>query len=362
MQPDAAHMFHAVAMARRAWGQTAPNPAVGCVLVSATGQVLAAAHTQRGGRPHAETQALVLAGVHAAGATAYVTLEPCAHHGMTPPCAQALIEAGVARVVVACRDEDARMRGRGIAMLQQAGISVMQGVLEAVARPLYAGFFSRVQRGLPEISLKIATSQDGCIARAAGTQHWITGEQARAYGHLLRAEHEAILTGIGTALADDPELTCRLPGMAARSPLRAVMDSRLRLPPESRLVRTAQDVPLVIFTSEPALAQHAPYRAAGAEVEVLEAMTLEHAARALAGRGINRLLVEAGQRLSSHALMSGLIHRLYWFRAPGDIGAGGYPAFDERAWKALDSGFDCVRRLQLAADRLAVYEPPPTQP
>lgn len=370
MSDDISFMRQAIAQARRVWGQTAPNPAVGCVLVG-DGQVLAMAHTAPGGRPHAETRVLEAAGDSAKGATAYVTLEPCAHHGQTPPCAQALLKAGVARVVIACRDEDARVRGQGVAMLREAGIEVTEGICQAEALPLYAGFFSRIHHGLPEITLKIATSLDGKInfplapdvadrsrKETSPRVQWITGEPARAYGHRLRAEHEAILTGIGTVLADNPELTCRLPGMEDRSPLRAVMDSSLRTPLSSRLVHTAGNVPLILFTLEEATEKHRPFLDHGAEVVALEEMTLERAARALAGRGISRLLVEAGQGIASHALLSGLLSQLYWFRAPVVIGEEGFAAFTGEALTHLRKGRRLHRQssIGLGEDTLDVYK------
>lgn len=353
-------MRQAIAMARRGWGQTAPNPAVGCVLVQG-GQVIAAAHTAPGGRPHAETLTIAQAGERAKGATVYVTLEPCAHHGKTPPCAEALIAAGIARVVVACHDEDARVRGEGIRKLRDAGIEVVEGVCEAEALPLYAGFFSRIHHGLPEITLKIATSLDGKIAYSDGSSKWITGEAARAYGHRLRGEHEAILTGIGTVLADDPLLNCRLPGLEHTSPLRAVMDSTLRLPLTSKLVQSANEIPLLVLTTEASEEKHRPYQEAGAEIIVLPEMTLEQAARTLAARGISRLLVEAGQGLSSHALTSGLISRIYWFRAPVVIGDSGFSAFTGEALEHLARGkwLQEESSRPLGNDRLEVYVPNP---
>jgi diaminohydroxyphosphoribosylaminopyrimidine deaminase/5-amino-6-(5-phosphoribosylamino)uracil reductase len=349
MTEDEKFMRRALAAARRAWGGTGSNPAVGCVLVH-NGQVLAVAATAAGGRPHAEARALTDAGERARGSTAYVTLEPCAHHGETPPCAEALIRAGIARAVVACRDADPRTHGAGISLLREAGIPVREGVLAAEARTVYAGFFSRVRGGMPEINLKIATSADGKIAYPPGdAQRWITGEAARNFGHLLRAEHDAILTGIGTVLADDPLLTCRLPGMDSRSPLRVVMDSRARLPEDSALARSAARHPLLVLTA-------APPRRKIPHVEwcTLPEMTLAAAARALAGRGVNRVLVEAGRTLSSHAMESGLVSALYWFRAPEVIGAGGLDAFSSplpplflRAAHALGTDrldvYDCKR-------------------
>lgn len=356
MNPDTQYMRHAIRVARRAWGHTSPNPAVGCVLVK-EGRILAAVATAPGGRPHAEALALADAGGQTKGATAYVTLEPCAHHGKTPPCADALIQAGIARVVIACRDEDTRVRGTGIKKLRDAGIEVTEGICEQEALPLYAGFFSRIHHGLPEINLKIATSADGKICYSDGTSQWITGEQARAHGHLLRAEHEAILTGIGTVLADNPSLTCRLPGMETHSPLRVVMDSSLRTPHDAALLKDTAIASTLIFTLESTPEKHRPYLNAGAEVAVLEEMTLEHAARALTERGISRLLVEAGQGIASHTLMSRLLARLYWFRAPIIIGEDGFAAFTGEALEHLAKGRRLLPEssMPLGRDRLDVY-------
>jgi diaminohydroxyphosphoribosylaminopyrimidine deaminase/5-amino-6-(5-phosphoribosylamino)uracil reductase len=289
------------------------------VLVRA-GRVIARGWTQAGGRPHAETEALARAGADARGATAYVSLEPCAHFGQTPPCAQALIAAGIARVVAAVADPDPRVAGGGLAALRAAGIDVTCGVAAEAAAALNAGFFLRVQEGRPLVTLKLATTLDGAIATASGESQWITGPLARARGHLLRAEHDAVLVGIGTALADDPELTCRLPGMAARQPVRVVADTALRLSPESRLVRGARDHPTWVLAGTAA----DPARARALEeqgVEVLPVaaedgrLDLAAALRALAERGITRLLVEGGGALAAGLIGRGLVDRLAWFRA-----------------------------------------------
>ncbi|MBT3397327.1 MAG: bifunctional diaminohydroxyphosphoribosylaminopyrimidine deaminase/5-amino-6-(5-phosphoribosylamino)uracil reductase RibD, partial [Alphaproteobacteria bacterium] len=216
-------MRSALALAQRGLGQVWPNPSVGCVLVK-DGHPIGRGWTQPGGRPHAETEALARAGDRARGATAYVTLEPCAHHGETPPCAAALVEAGVAKVVVACRDPDTRVNGGGIDALKSAGIDVVEGVLETDAIDLNIGFFTRVQSDRPMVTLKLAASIDGRIATSAGKSKWITGPGARAHGHGLRARHDAVLVGAGTVNADDPELTCRLPGMTGRSPVRVILE------------------------------------------------------------------------------------------------------------------------------------------
>ena len=220
---DTHHMRHALTLAERALGRTAPNPAVGCVIVSRDGHVVGRGRTQDGGRPHAEAVALTQAGDAATGATAYVTLEPCAHHGQTPPCAEALANAGIARVVASVEDPDPRVKGKGFAMLRAAGVEVVTGLLEKETTELNAGFFLRITENRPLVTLKIAQSEDGKTARA-GDDKWITGEEARRFSHLLRAKHDAILIGVGTALADDPELTCRLPGLEKYSPLRVVLE------------------------------------------------------------------------------------------------------------------------------------------
>jgi diaminohydroxyphosphoribosylaminopyrimidine deaminase/5-amino-6-(5-phosphoribosylamino)uracil reductase len=266
MNEDLPHMRAALALARRGLGNAWPNPAVGCVLVK-EGRVIGRGWTQPGGRPHAETEALRRAGDAARGATAYVTLEPCSHHGRTPPCCEALAEAGIARVVMAMRDPDPRVNGRGLAMLRGAGIAVEEGLLEAEARALNAGFFRRIQAGMPVVTLKLASTLDGRIATASGESRWITGEAARREVHALRARHDAILVGSGTVLADDPDLTCRIPGMERVPMLRVVADARLRTPPSARLVQSAGAAPVLVMTApgHPPVAQ-APFIAAGADI------------------------------------------------------------------------------------------------
>src|SRR5262245_58482979 len=239
---DLGHMRAALALAARGLGRTWPNPAVGCVLVRG-GHVVGRGWTQPGGRPHAETEALARAGEAARGATAYVSLEPCAHTGKTPPCADALIAAGIGRVVAAVQDPDPRVSGRGLARLRDAGLAVVTGMCAAEAAELNAGFFTRIKQGRPLVSLKLATSLDGRTATRSGDSRWITGDAARRRAHALRATHDAILVGTGTALADDPELTCRLPGLGDRSPVRVVLDRQLRLPDAAKLLATAHEVP-----------------------------------------------------------------------------------------------------------------------
>lgn len=315
-------MALALSLARRGLGRVWPNPAVGCVIVDRDGHVAGRGWTQDGGRPHAETEALAQALGRARGATAYVSLEPCAHHGKTPPCAQALIDAGVARVVSAVDDPDTRVAGKGHAMLTAAGIAVRTGVMATQAKALNAGFFSRVVRGRPFVTLKLATTLDGKIALASGESRWITGQQARAHTHLERARHDAVLVGIGTALGDDPELTCRLPGVRAAGPVRIVVDTKGRLPVASKLAATARATPVWLLSARPnpALDQagvkvlHVPVGMNGVD--------LVAALEALGGEGLTRVLVEGGATLASALLKAGLVDRLLWYRAPSLMGEG----------------------------------------
>lgn len=322
---DESFMRMALRLAARGLGSTAPNPAVGCVLVKG-GQIVGRGWTQAGGRPHAETVALAQAGDAARGATAYVTLEPCAHFGVTSPCADALIDAGIARVVIACSDPDPRTAGKGIMRLAAVGIETHHGICEADARALNAGFFLRIEKNRPFISLKLATSLDGMIATASGESQWITGEKARQHAHLLRAEHDAILTGIGTALADDPMLNCRVPGREAHSPIRIVLDTHLRLPSTSQLVQSATEIPLWIICSESAAATHS----FPAHITVIAMPQLKPAAivETLAECGITRLLIEAGPTLNTSFYESGLMDEIHWYRAPLVIGASGRSAWN----------------------------------
>jgi len=348
----------ALALAERALGTTAPNPAVGCVIV-AENRVVGRGWTQMGGRPHAETMALAEAGEAARGATAYVTLEPCAHHGQTPPCANALVEAGVARVVVAVEDPDPRVSGKGIAMLRAAGIEVETGVLEKEATELNAGFFLRVKENRPLVTLKIAQSLDGKTATVSGQSKWITGPEARRFGHLLRAKNDAILIGIETALADDPELTCRLSGLEDRSPVRIVLDTRLRLSEGAKLVRTAKETPTIVCTV-----------ANGGGTLVASGVEIVKAARdprgrpdvgavlaELGRRGITRLLVEGGAAVHAAFIDRGLADRLEVFRAPIVLGGSGRNAVDALAALDLDeaSRFVPVGRRALGPDMLESF-------
>ncbi len=327
---DADHMRAALGLARRGLGQCWPNPAVGCVVVK-HGRVIGRATTAPGGRPHAEPQALAMAGDAARGATVYVTLEPCCHHGRTPPCTDALIAAGVARVVIAVRDCDTRVNGAGIQRLREAGIVVEEGLLGAEAEEVAAGFFSRMCRGRPLVTLKLATTLDGRIATRTGESRWITGDAARRMGHALRGRHDATMVGVGTVLADDPDLTCRLPGFRQVPDIRVVVDSHLRTSLMARLVATARQSPTWLLHadgSDPA--RRTALTEAG--VELIETprgetgIDLPAALAALAERGITRLLVEGGAQLAASLLRADLVDRIAWFHAPSVMGGDAWPA------------------------------------
>jgi diaminohydroxyphosphoribosylaminopyrimidine deaminase/5-amino-6-(5-phosphoribosylamino)uracil reductase len=327
---DVFHMRAALALARRGLGATWPNPSVGCVVVQA-GRVIGRAVTAAGGRPHAEPSALAMAGSAARGATVYVTLEPCCHWGHTPPCTQALIEAGVARVVIGTRDPDTRVNGEGLTRLREAGIEVVEGVLEDAAREMVAGFAYRVTLRRPLVTLKLAATLDGRIATGSGESRWITGEPARRAGHALRGRHDAVLVGVGTVLADDPDLTCRIPGFRPSPVVRVVVDTHLRTALTTRIVATAAETPtwmLIRAGSDP------DRRRAIADLGVklievpgaLAGVDLVHGLTALAEAGLTRVLVEGGAKIAAAMLRADLVDRLAWFHAPGVMGADGWPA------------------------------------
>lgn len=328
-------MATALALARRGLGTVYPNPAVGCVLVqpgSGQGRVVARGWTQPSGRPHGETEAILRAGPLARGATAYVSLEPCAHQGETPPCAKALIAAGIKRAVIAVPDPDPRVSGRGIAMLRKAGIEVKTGVLEREAAELNAGFFLKVKSGRPLVTWKVASTLDGRIATHRGESQWITGETARDFAHGLRAAHDAVMVGVGTVLSDDPLLTCRLPGFAGRPALRVVVDGRLRVPLTSQLVVTAREHPTWLATlKHGGNARRDAFRDCGLDiVEVGEDeegnLDVREMLQALGRRGLTRVLLEGGSQLAGAFLRYGLVDRIAWFHAPAVIGGDGLAA------------------------------------
>ena len=407
---DERFMARAIEVSLRHQGQTLTNPSVGCVLVK-DGKIIAEAVTAIGGRPHAERQALEIAGEAARGATAYVTLEPCSHWGKTPPCANALVEYGVARVVVAVNDPDERVSGRGYTILRDAGIVVETGLLRAEGQRALAGYLTRQVKKRPHVILKLAVSADGMIGREGEGQVAITGPEARHAVHELRARCDCILVGIGTAIADDPELTVRIAGMEQRSPVRIVLDRQLELPLTSKLVRTAREVPVVVAALPPSAlpgispsrgeidgaALHPastsredepkarfaraasplpispregemPGRAEGgspdhrrqqltnAGVQILEATTLENLLHTLTDSGMSELLVEGGAFAAKSFLEAGLVDRIMLFESPVVIGEGGIETPLRRA--DITGDYALVSETAYGPDRCFDYERP----
>ncbi|MGQ2957780.1 bifunctional diaminohydroxyphosphoribosylaminopyrimidine deaminase/5-amino-6-(5-phosphoribosylamino)uracil reductase RibD [Agrobacterium sp.] len=409
---DERFMARAIEVSLRHQGQTLTNPSVGCVLVK-DGKIIAEAVTAIGGRPHAERQALEMAGEAARGATAYVTLEPCSHWGKTPPCANALVEYGVARVVVAVNDPDERVSGRGYTILRDAGIVVETGLLRAEGQRALAGYLTRQMKKRPHVILKLAVSADGMIGRKGEGQVAITGPEARHAVHELRARCDCILVGIGTAIADDPELTVRIDGLEDRSPVRIVLDRHFELPLTSKLVKTAREVPVVVAVaaSPPSalpgisptrgeigkgpsarsdtdpvshsptfdvgrggapsispLVGEMPGRAEGgypelkrqlltdAGVQILEAQTLENLLHTLAESGMSELLVEGGAFAAKSFLEAGLVDRIMLFESPVVIGEGGIETPLRRA--DITGDYALVSETAYGPDRCFDYERP----
>ncbi len=312
----------ALRMGRRNIGATAENPSVGCIIVK-NGEIVGRGVTAPGGRPHAETQALLQAGEAAKHATAFVTLEPCAHHGNTPPCCDALIESGIERVVIAVCDPDPRTAGEGIARMRAAGISVDQGLCEGEGRSDLAGYLSRVERGRPWVILKLAVSADGMLAQAPGVQTAITQEAALRQSQMLRATSDGILVGAGTVRADDPSLTCRLPGLEQRSPVRLVVGANAASLAGTLLAKTAEEVPvwcLGAADGEGTISEIACNANDEGRVDLSLVMT------ELATRGIGRLLVEGGAKVAKSFLEAGLVDQIVLFSAPNKLGDDGVAA------------------------------------
>ncbi|KWV46917.1 bifunctional diaminohydroxyphosphoribosylaminopyrimidine deaminase/5-amino-6-(5-phosphoribosylamino)uracil reductase [Bradyrhizobium macuxiense] len=361
---DLRFMQLALALGRRGLGRTWPNPAVGAVIVK-NGVIVGRGWTQAGGRPHAEVEALRRAGEAARGATLYVTLEPCSHFGRSPPCADAVAAAGLARVVSAIEDPNPEVAGKGHGKLRAAGIVVDVGLCAAEAARDHAGHFRRIRDQRPHVILKLAVSADDKIAAAGNKTVAITGEAARTRVHLLRAQSDAILVGIGTVRADDPLLTCRLPGMAARSPVRVVLDRALRIPGDSRLVHSAREIPLWMMTSDMAEAPAAvKLGAAGAQVIRVAAtasppgLDLPAVLHALAEKGITRLMVEGGARVASSFVAAGLVDEIWLLHGPDTIGDGGVPALDALPLAAITQSptFRLRASEALGKDSLDIYE------
>ena len=355
-ETDRRFMAAAIRLSRGHLGLTATNPSVSTLIVRDDGagpRIVGRGVTAVGGRPHAEPQALAEAGELARGATAYVTLEPCAHHGHTPPCAAALIIAGVSRVVGAASDPDPRVSGRGYAMLREAGITVVEAVLPDEAADLMAGYLIRSVKKRPEVTLKLAVSADGMIGRRGEGQIAITGDVSRAQVHMMRAEADAILVGIGTVLADDPQLTCRMPGLEARSPIRIVLDGDCRLPASSKLAASARDTPVLLAAALHAdTARKAQLAALGVEFigaeQVDGLIALPELLDDLAARGIATLMVEGGASVAAQFLGVGLVDRIALFSGAAEIGAGGLAS--PLKPDAMPDGFRLVREARFGDD------------
>ncbi len=325
---DYRYMALALMLGRRGLGQVWPNPAVGCVIVK-DGRIVGRGRTAQGGRPHAETKALEQARDLAAGACAYVTLEPCAHHGETPPCADALIKAGVARVVAACGDPDPRVSGKGFAALRQAGIEVVTGVTAKEAEQDLRGFFLRLEQGRPKVTLKLASSFDGRIATTTGQSQWITGTQARRHVHGLRACHDAVMIGAGTARADDPMLTVRELGQG-QQPVRIVASRRLDLPMMSQLALSAKEVPLWLCHGPDADAELVKaWEGIGARLIACalkgQHLDMKSVLKALGDQGLTRVFCEGGGGLAASLLKADLVDEVVGYTAGLMIGGDGLP-------------------------------------
>ncbi|ACB94868.1 bifunctional diaminohydroxyphosphoribosylaminopyrimidine deaminase/5-amino-6-(5-phosphoribosylamino)uracil reductase RibD [Beijerinckia indica] len=377
-ETDTHYMAEALALSQQGLGRTAPNPSVGAIIVK-DGKIVGRGWTQPGGRPHAETEALAEAGDAARGATLYVTLEPCSHFGVTPPCASAIIAAGVARVVCALEDPDPRVSGRGYRMLREAGIAVTHGVLEAEARRANLGHIRRVQAQRPMVTLKLAMTADGFVASTAPREGQaprlkITGAAANEHVHRMRAQHDAIMIGIGTALADDPMLTVRLSGQeemgkaemgkVAARPRRIVLDSHLRLPLQSHLVQTAADYPTLVLTRDDASAEAmARLREASVVVETLESaqstpsLDLSAALQRLASLGLTRIFSEGGPRVAESLIGQHAADEVILLESPAILGAG-VEGLSPRA-RAILGNLTLYRPAEtrmIEEDRLTRYE------
>jgi diaminohydroxyphosphoribosylaminopyrimidine deaminase/5-amino-6-(5-phosphoribosylamino)uracil reductase len=358
---DVRFMALALTLGRRGLGRTWPNPAVGAVVVK-DGVIVGRGWTQPGGLPHAEVEALRRAGPLARGATLYVTLEPCSHFGRSPPCADAVITAGITRVVSAIEDPNPEVAGAGHARLRAAGIAVDVGLGAEEARRAHAGHIRRMRDGRPNVALKLAVSADGKAGAAGRKPLAITGDAAREHVHLLRAQSDAILIGSGTALADDPVLTCRLPGMEGNSPVRVVLDSALRLPPGSRLLRSAAEVPLWVVAADDApSAVKLALEAAGATVLAVAragtGLDLAAVLRLLAERGITGLMVEGGPMIAAALLSADLVDEAALFRSDMIVGTDGIDALEGLPLTALTQSprLTKVAGEAVGADRIEIF-------
>jgi diaminohydroxyphosphoribosylaminopyrimidine deaminase/5-amino-6-(5-phosphoribosylamino)uracil reductase len=349
----------ALRLARRMLGRTAPNPAVGAVIADeASGEIIARGWTQAGGRPHAEAHVLARAGARARGQTMYVSLEPCSHHGRTPPCAEAILAAGVRRVVCATADPNPEIAGKGLALLRDAGVAVEVGLCAEAARWMAAGHILRMTRGRPFVQLKIAVSGDGLIAPGDGAPRWVTGIEARQFAHILRAQADAILVGRRTVEDDDPELTCRLPGLADRSPRRIVLDAAFRTQPSAKMFKTAGTVPVTIFGSDNAPRSYP----AGVETRRVAGdgagrLDLAAVLASLSADGVTRVLVEGGPTIAEAFLAADLVDEVVIGRGTEALGPRGRKPLGRQGLEALadTNRWRIADERMIGEDRLTVY-------
>ncbi len=354
----------ALILARRGLGQTWPNPSVGAVVLGSDGKrLLSYAHTSKGGRPHAEALALAAAGAAAEGGTLVVTLEPCSHHGVTPPCADAIVRSRIARVIYGIIDPDPRVSGAGIEHLRRHGVRVEQGAFAPAAYWLGLGHAMRIKQGRPFVQVKLAVGSDGLVPRGEGGPQFVTGSAARAHAHLLRAEADAIAVGSGTLAADDPQLTCRLPGMAGRSPVRVVLSGRAALEPGCAMLRMPLAAPVWLIAGMDA-PQSRVAALLGLGVEVLPGrlgadgrIDLSDALRLLARKGITRLLVEGGPSLASAFVAAGLADEILIFQGAAPAGSNGIRPFEGKGVANLDRSqqYRCVDVVPVGGDTIRVY-------
>ncbi len=347
-------MDAALNLAQRGLGNVWPNPAVGCVIVK-NNRVIGRGWTAFGGRPHAETEALRNAGQDVLGSTVYVTLEPCNHYGKTPPCVDALIDAGIKKIVIATLDPDDRVSGKGIKRLENAGIDVEVGIAKAQAEKINQGFFLRVGNSRPFITLKMATTLDGKIATQSGESKWITGELSRKFSHKLRACHDAVLVGSGTVVADNPSLICRLPGFQNKHKLRIIVDGRLRTPLNGELAQTAKEVPVLIYTHSKNKKQKIKkLESLGVKIVVLEKngkhLDIKELMKEISSLGITRLLIEGGGVLNSSLMANDLVDEIAWFRSPCILGNDGVPAIENLGLDKLEKRKKFSRNSTIALD------------
>jgi diaminohydroxyphosphoribosylaminopyrimidine deaminase/5-amino-6-(5-phosphoribosylamino)uracil reductase len=360
---DEDHMAQALQLARRGLGTTWPNPSVGAIVVAPSGEILARGWTAPGGRPHAEAVALDKAGERTRGATIFITLEPCAHSGGRGlPCSEIIAAAKPARAVIAVTDPDPRTKGRGIERLAAAGIEVKDGVLAEEATSITLGHILRVTEERPAVTLKLAVGSDGLMPKGRGAPVWVTGPDARAHGHLLRARHDAILVGRGTVLADNPSLTCRLPGMSCRSPVRVVLDRRLRTPPNARLFDDMMVPVWLVCAADEENPNTDALQDRGAEIVPVPVdshgmLGARDALETLAGRGITRVLVEGGPSVARAFLDADLIDEAVIYQGPKRAGDDGLmPFVSEGLDRLVASGhFTQVEARSFGPDRMTLW-------